>query len=88
MDAAIRKVEDAFRVLGRDPWSADEKVSDEFLPRVFAIYFEILKLDNRMNKSNFYTLAEFIEPNELDPEFLEVLELILAEANKAVPKRD
>jgi AAA domain, putative AbiEii toxin, Type IV TA system len=87
MDEAIRRVEDAFRVLGRDPWSAEEKVSDEFLPRVFAIYFEILKLDNRMNKSNFYALADFIEPNELDPEFLEVLDLILAEANKAVSKR-
>ncbi len=87
MDEAIRRVEEAFRVLGRDPWSADEKVSDEFLPRVFTIYFEILKLDDRMNKSNFYTLADFIEPNELDPEFLEVLDLILAEAKNAVAKR-
>jgi hypothetical protein len=63
------------------------KVSEEFLPRVFAIYFEILKLDNRLNKSNFYTLADLIEPNELDPEFFEVLDLIVAEAKKAVPKR-
>jgi hypothetical protein len=87
MDEVIRRVEDAFRVLGRDPWSADEKVSEEFLPRIFAIYFEILKLDNRLNKSNFCTLADFIEPNELDPEFFEVLDLIVAEAKKAVPKR-
>jgi hypothetical protein len=35
MTAAIGEVEHAFRVLNRDPWSKDEKVSDELLPSLF-----------------------------------------------------
>ena len=83
MEAAIAKVEGAFAVLGRDPWSDDEKVSDEFLPRVFSLYFDALGIDNRMTKSNFHELADFIEPAEIDAEVATCLNLIAAEALKA-----
>jgi energy-coupling factor transporter ATP-binding protein EcfA2 len=80
MESAIEKVEGAIRVLGRDPWSADEKVSDEFLPRVFSLYFGALGIDNRMSKSNFHTLAEFIELDEIDEDVSVCLSLIAREA--------
>ena len=80
MESAIEKVEGAIRVLGRDPWSADEKVSDEFLPRVFSLYFSALGIDNRMSKSNFHTLAEFIELDEIDEDVSVCLSLIAREA--------
>lgn len=86
MQSAIVRVEEAFKVLNRDPWSADEKVSDEFLPRVFAIYFEKLHLDNRMTKSNFHMLADFISTSEIDPQIQDCLSLIADEADSAAPR--
>ena len=83
MVTAIDKVEGAIRVLGRDPWSADEKVSDAFLPRVFTLYFEALGGDNRMNKSNYHILAEFIEVDEIDQDVSLCLSLIAKEAKIA-----
>lgn len=84
MESAIRTVEDAVRILGRDPWSADEKVSDEFLPRVFKLYFDTLGADDRMNKSDFHLLAEFLDSSEVDPELQQALDLI---AEQAAPTR-
>jgi energy-coupling factor transporter ATP-binding protein EcfA2 len=85
MESAIEKVGGAIRVLGRDPWSDDEKVSDEFLPRVFSFYFESLKMDNRMSKSNFHTLADYIERDEIDVEVVNCLSLIVKECSAARP---
>ena len=84
MANAIQKVEGAFAVLRRDPWSDDEKVSDAFLPTVFANYFEQLKLDNRMNKSNFHALVDFLEPGEVHEDLRRCLDLIQEECAKAV----
>jgi hypothetical protein len=87
MERAIERVEGAIRVLGRDPWSPDEKVSDEFLPRVFSLYFSELRIDNRMSKSNFHTLAEFIESDEIDGDVSLCLSLIAKEAEAARARR-
>lgn len=76
MENAISRVEEAIKVLGRDPWSVDEKVSDEFLPRVFKLYFEALRMDDRLNKSDFYVLTDFLLPIEIDKELLDALDLI------------
>jgi ABC-type cobalamin/Fe3+-siderophores transport system ATPase subunit len=81
MENAIQKVANAIRTLRRDPWSDDEKVSDEFLPSVSSEYFASLQLDNRMNKSNFHTLVEFILPNEIHPELVRCLDLIVQESS-------
>lgn len=86
MNDAIQKVEAAIIVLGRDPWSADEKVSDEFLPRVFAIYFQTLNTDNRLNKSDFHILADYLSPDETDAELKQSLDLIVTVASSARTK--
>jgi hypothetical protein len=83
MTAAIGEVEHAFRVLNRDPWSRDEKVSDEFLPSVFSNYYKRLGLENRMTKSNFHVLAGYLEANEIDAEIVACLDLIASEAEAA-----
>lgn len=83
---AIDRVEGAFKELGRDPWSPDEKVSDDFLPTVFKRYFEKLGTDDRLNKSDFHVLTEHLVRAEMDAEIVEVLDLIVAEAAKATPR--
>lgn len=83
MANAIQRVENAIKVLGRDAWSDNEKVSDEFLPSVFKIYFDTLKMDDRLNKSNFHELAEFLSRDEIDAEIVKCLDLILKEASAA-----
>lgn len=86
MENAIQQVENAIKVLGRDAWSDTEKVSDEFLPRVFKIYFDTLKIDDRLNKSNFHELAEFLNRDEIDPQIVKCLDLIFKEASAAINK--
>jgi predicted ATPase len=88
MNWAIDRVEAAIRELGRDPWSNDEKVSDEFLPTVFKRYFEKIGGDNRLDKSDFYVLADFMLLDEVDPEIVEALDLIFEQSKQAKPKRD
>lgn len=85
MTHAIERVENAIRELDRDPWSPDEKVSDDFLPPIFKRYFEQIGGDNRLNKSDFYVLADFIETHEIDPEIVEALDLIVSESRRASP---
>lgn len=84
---AIDRVEAAFKELGRDPWSFDEKVSEEFLPTVFKRYFERLGADNRLNKSDFHVLTEHILKDEIDPEIVDALDLILTQKKKAKPRQ-
>ena len=85
MTEAIGRVEAALRESGRDPWSADSKVSDDFLPTVFKRYFEKLGTDDRLAKSNFYELADYFPANEIDSEIVEALDMIVREAAKARP---
>ena len=83
MTESIGEVEHAFRVLNRDPWSKDEKVSDELLPSVFSNYYRRLGLENRMTKSNFHILAAYLEANEIDAEIVACLDKIASEAEAA-----
>lgn len=85
MNEAIGKVEAALQVLGRDPWSDDFKVSDEFLPPVFTRYFENLSADDRLAKSDFYVLTDHVAKNEIDPEIVSVLDLIAVQDARAKP---
>jgi hypothetical protein len=85
MSWAIERVENAIRELDRDPWSPDEKVSDEFLPPIFRRYFEKIGGDNRLNKSDFYVLAEFLRAEEVDQEIIEALDLIVEGYRSAKP---
>lgn len=83
MRAAIDQVEGNLVGLDKAPWSHDFKVSDEFLPIVFKRFFQRLGTDDRMNKSDFHVLVDFVLPAEVDPEVVEVLDLIVTESDKA-----
>ena len=77
MRTATREVEAAMETLGLgSPWSADTKVSDNFLTPVFDRYFAILNLPNPMRKKSFYELAEHVPLDEIDPEVVEKLDAI------------
>ena len=47
MEKALADVEDAFQTLGRDPWSDDEKVSEQALPAIFNNYYKNLGIKKR-----------------------------------------
>lgn len=81
----FHKVEDALRTLGKSPWSADVKASDEFLDPLFQNFFDYLDLPNQMRKSDYHVLARYLEPEEIDPEVVEVLDAILQVVQRARP---
>lgn len=85
MEAALHKVEEALRTLGKWPWSADVKASDEFLDPLFQNFFECLQLPNQMRKSDYHVLARHLKREEIDPEAVEVLDAILEVAQRARP---
>lgn len=81
MNQCIDELETALSQLGKgSPWSADMKVSDEFLTPLFSNYFAQLELPNLMAKKSFYELARFLEPYEADPEVVQKLDAIAAVA--------
>jgi hypothetical protein len=77
MLAAIEQIESASRTFGEDPWSPDMKVSDRVLKRLFEIYFASLGGDNRLNKSNYHELAEFVAADEIDPDIVACLDRLV-----------
>lgn len=85
MTHAIDSVEAALGVLGRDPWSSEFKVSDDFLPAVFRTYFAKLGADNRLNKSDYHILTDVVLPEEVDQEIVDVLDQIVVQAGRAKP---
>ena len=86
MRESIREVQLAMETLGKgSPWSADAKVSDEFLTPLFAAYFAKLGLPNLMSKSAFHTLAPYVPLDEIDSEVVEKLDAIADVAESADP---
>ena len=86
MREAVDEISAAMRTLGKgSPWSADAKVSDDFLTPLFARYFDKLGLPNLMNKKDFYELAESVPEDELDAEIGEKLDAIARTAREATP---
>lgn len=84
MRAAIKEVQSAMETLGKgSPWSADTKVSDDFLTPLFQRYFANLELPNLMNKKDFYELAQYVPEAEIDSEIGEKLESIVRVAASA-----
>jgi len=86
MEEAIRQVESALRTLGKDPWSADIKASDEFLDPLFKQFYERLGLPNLMNKTHYHALAAFVPEGAIDPEIRQVLDAIVEAASAAKPR--
>jgi hypothetical protein len=87
MDEVIGEVESALRTLGKDPWSADIKASDDFLDPLFRMFYKRLNLPNLMSKTDYHSLAVFVPAGSINPEIIEALDAIVATANAAKPRR-
>jgi len=89
MRAAIGEISGAMETLRRGSlWSADAKVSNDFLEPLFSAYFEKLRLPNLMEKKSFYELAMFVPTGEIAPEIGEKLDAIARTAKAAKPRAD
>jgi len=72
------------QTLGKgSPWSADTKVSDDFLSPLFSHYFDLLGLPNLMTKRNFHVLADHVPVDEIPPEVTEKLNAIVEVTERA-----
>lgn len=85
MEQAINDVEQALRMLGKDPWSDDIKASDDFLTPLFQRFYAILQRPNLMSKTNFHMLAKHVPLPAIDAEIVQVLDAILEVAQRARP---
>lgn len=86
MARAIEQVENALQTLGKDPWSADIKSSDEFLMPLFSRFYELINLPNMMRKTDYHTLAAFVAIESIDDEIRQTLEAISRVAADAKPR--
>jgi ABC-type taurine transport system ATPase subunit len=87
MRQTITEIENALRTLGKpSPWSAEIKVTDEFLDPLFAKYFEKLGLPNLLRKTDYHVLAQFLTKEKIDREVIEKLDLIVEVAARAKPR--
>jgi energy-coupling factor transporter ATP-binding protein EcfA2 len=86
MDESIQEIESALRTLGKgSPWTADLKVSDEFLQPLFDSFFKRLGLPNLLRKTDYHVLARFVKRDEIDREVHEILNSVLQIAEHARP---
>jgi hypothetical protein len=70
-----------------DVWWRDTKASDDFLDRLFEMFFEKLNLPNEMRKTNYHRLASYVAADRIDPEISQKLDLIHEAAQRAQPRR-
>jgi len=66
-----------------DRWWADVKASDDFLDRLFEMYFEKLDLPNVMQRNNYHQLARLVPKYMIDEEIIENLDKIVSVAQMA-----
>jgi hypothetical protein len=71
-----------------DPWWINTKASDDFLDRLFEIFFKKLGIPNLMRKTDYHILARYVSKGQIDPEVSKVLDEILEVANKAKPVQE
>jgi ABC-type lipoprotein export system ATPase subunit len=89
MEETIAEIEQATATLGKpSPWSAEIKVTDDFLDPLFGKFFKKIGIPNLMRKTDYHELARFIEPKIIDPEVSTVLDAIERIALKAKPRRN
>lgn len=68
-----------------DRWWSDTKASDDFLDRLFEVFFAKLGLPNLMNKTHYHRLARCVPVKQIDPEIISVLDSIASVADRATP---
>ncbi len=84
MKESIDSIGEALRKLKKaDPWGDDIKSTDDFLDPLFEEYYERLRQPNLLRKTSYYTLAELMPTDEIDPEISEKLDLIVKVAKMA-----
>ena len=76
MTTEIDLAVNALRTLGKDAWSTDFKVSDEFLTPLFQNYYRRMGSVNAMSKTNFHRITNVLKSNDIDSEIREVLDSI------------
>ncbi|HEV2992439.1 MAG TPA: AAA family ATPase, partial [Candidatus Angelobacter sp.] len=69
-----------------DPWWLNVKASDEFLDRLFASFFDRLKLPNLMRKTDYHSLAHYVRREDIAPEVKAMLDAISDVASRAKPR--
>ena len=72
----------------RDRWWQDVKASDEFLDRLFEMYFERLGLPNLMRKADYHILARLVPKDMIADEVEENLDAIVGVAESATPLQE
>jgi ABC-type arginine transport system ATPase subunit len=89
MKESIEEVSKALKTLNKpDPWSADIKVSDEFLDPLFTEFSKRLELPLVLRKSDYCDLVRFLPKDSVDPEVGHMLDAIVQVAGKAKPMKD
>jgi hypothetical protein len=66
-----------------DPFWINTKMSDDFLDRLFDMFYGRLHLPNLMRKNDYYRLAAFVPVELIDPDVVEKLDEILKVADQA-----
>ncbi|HUD99794.1 MAG TPA: AAA family ATPase [Bryobacteraceae bacterium] len=87
MDESIRELVPPVALRNADDvWWRNVKASDEFLDRLFEIFFEKLHLPNLIRKTNYHLLDRHVPVGIIDPEIAQKLDLIHAVAEGATPR--
>lgn len=85
MEDCINELESALNTFEKSPWSPDLKVTDDFLDPLFRKFYKKISDQSFVSKTNYYHLTRFVKKEEIDPEIIYVLNLILETAKKANP---
>ena len=68
-----------------DDYWMDTKLSDDLLARVFDAFFEELGGPNQMKKADYHRLVRYMDPADVDPEVVSVLDSLVSQARRAQP---
>ncbi|PWR75534.1 AAA family ATPase [Methanospirillum stamsii] len=68
----------------KDRWWTETKMSDDFLDPLWADFFERSGQKVLINKGGYYEIAQYLYPDEIDPEIIEKLDKIYDIAVKTV----
>jgi ABC-type lipoprotein export system ATPase subunit len=88
MEESIQEVVQALETLDKPemkPWSTDIKATDGFLDPVFKRYFSKLSLPIILRKTDYHQLARLVPKEKIEQEIIEMLNAIVAVAEKAQP---
>jgi hypothetical protein len=68
-----------------DPWWSNTKASDDFLDRLFEMFYAALGLPNLMRKTDYHVLAQFVPRQLIGADIVRALDIIVEVASNAHP---